>query len=138
MMRDKGYIGSVINSVELANRVRAIATAMHGDDASFIDVDPMPLLMLSLKSKDAWGNTQLAFVNTEGVGDAAEFDTVAVWFYYRNGDMATSVQVSVKLLASMATNETEDLSEWVRTFGARLDSNVRIWQNQMSKPVLTH
>ena len=134
MERTKGYTGQVLNEVELTKRVRTVLTATYGD----IDVsqaEAMPLLMIGLADKDGWGDGKVAFVNTEGVGEIADdYNLVDVWYFTSGWGQLNTIKVGRKLLVDMATEGEEDLAEWVRTFGARLDSNVRIWQGKMPKP----
>jgi hypothetical protein len=127
-------MGSVLDSAELTKRVQTVLIATYGD----IDVsqaEAMPLLMVGLADKDGWGDGKLAFINTEGVGEIADdYNLVDVWYYTSNWGQLNTIKVGRKLLVGMATDEKQDLAEWVRVFGSRLDSNVRIWQNKMPDP----
>lgn len=131
MDRTTGYMGQVLNDVELTSIVQAVLLATYGDiDVS--QVMPMPLLMVELADKDGWGDPKVAFINTEGVGAISDDYNLVDVYYYSNayGNMCV-IQVGRKRLASIATEGEQDLAEWVRTFGARLDSNVSNWQHKM-------
>ena len=134
MERTTGYMGQVLNDVELTKTVQAVLLATYKDiDVS--DVMPMPLLMVELAEKDGWGDRKVAFINTEGVGSiSGDYNLVDVYYYTNSyGDMSV-IQVGRNKLASLATEGEQDLAKWVREFGSRLDSNVSLWQGRMPKP----
>jgi hypothetical protein len=133
-MRINGYMGVELDDVELTKRVKAILLAMYGDvDVSSVSV--MPLLMVELAEKDNWGDTKLAFINTEGVGSIPnDYNRAEVYYFSNAYGMMNVIEVGRQVLEGMATEQTHDLAEWVRTFGARLDSNVSLWQRKMPKP----
>lgn len=131
-MRTMGYMGSVLNESELTKAVQAVVTAAYARDIDVSQIMPMPLLMVKLADKDGWGDPKVAFINTEGVGSVSNDYNLVDVYYYTNayGSMAV-IQIGRNALADMATEGEQDLAEWVREFGARLDSNVRIWQHKM-------
>ena len=134
MNRTTGYMGQVLNDVELTKLTRAVLLATYGDiDVS--QIAPMPLLMVELAKKDGWGDTRHAFINTEGVGSISnDYNLVDVWYDANTFGNFCVIQISRKMLASIATEGEQDLAEWVREFGARLDNNVSLWQGKMATP----
>ena len=40
--------------------------------------------------------------------------------------------ISVDTVKACLTDRTEDISDYIRTFGSRLDSNCYLWQSKMS------
>ena len=78
-----------------------------------------------------WSQTgpAIAVVNDEGVGGYESEDQVRVWFTYgKEGMFYHDVLVPVAdILGASEMPEEVDLADFIRTFGARLDSNHEIW-----------
>jgi len=135
MNRTTGYMGRKLNEAGLNERVKAVLVATYGEDLDVSNVEAMPLLMIGLADKDNWGDSGLAFINTEGVGSMVEDYNLVQVYYYTNGwGQLNSIGIGRNVLVKLATEGSEDLAEWVRSFGARLDSNVSLWQRRMHDP----
>lgn len=135
MNRTTGYMGRKLNEAGLNERVKAVLQATYGEDLDVSNVEAMPLLMIGLADKDNWGDAGLAFINTEGVGSMVEDYNLVQVYYYTNGwGQLNSIGIGRNVLVKLATEGPEDIAEWVRSFGARLDSNVSLWQRRMHQP----
>ena len=137
MSRTKGYIGEVVSGKKLAEHAKKIYNAQYLENEIDSDINVSDLLLIKLTKKDeVWGDNIYALVCDEGVGWEQQSRSLinvptnigAMGLY--NG----SVDMSVGLIKSCLTGETADISEFVRTFGSRLDSNVYLWQSQMLEP----
>ena len=131
MNRTTGYLGHGVNHGLLTNQVKALLAVTYGNTEKFGQIDPEPLLAIELNGKG-----QYAFVNHEGVGSSSDDnDKVELWVNTNNYAVMIPLELSATLLMSMVDEDDEhDLAEWVRTFGGRLDGNVRLWQNLMAVP----
>jgi len=93
----------------------------HGGAAK---IEPMDAVVV-------WSQASLAIavVNEEGVGAFEEEDHVRVWFTYgKEGMFYHDVLVPVNdILEARQITEEVDLADFIRTFGARLDSNHELW-----------
>ena len=84
--------------------------------------------------KNVFGDNKYALVCSEGVG--WEQDTYGCLEVPTNiGQMGLwngRVFISVDTVKSCLTDKTEDISDYIRVFGSRLDSNCSLWQSKMS------
>jgi hypothetical protein len=135
MNRTTGYMGRKLNEAGLNERVKVVLQATYGDDLDVSNVEAMPLLMIGLADKDNWGDSGLAFINTEGVGSMVEdYNLVQVYYYTSGWGQLNSIGIGRNVLVELATEGSEDIADWVRSFGSRLDSNVSLWQRRMHQP----
>ena len=132
--RKKGYTGQLIDGNKVAEIANQIYVLQYGKDATECKVDD--LLFITLEEKNTFGNEQYALVCTEGVGWVEDYygcievptniGSMGLW----NGRVFISVDEIKKCL----TEQTVDISEYIRTFGDRLDNNCDLWQSKMSVP----
>lgn len=137
MSRTKGYIGEVVSGEKLAEHAKKIYNAQYLENEIDNNIEVSDLLLIKLTKKDeVWGDNIYALVCDEGVGweqqdrSLINVPTNLGGFGLYNG----SVKMSVGLIKSCLTGETADISEFVRTFGSRLDNNVALWQDLMVEP----
>jgi hypothetical protein len=130
--RKKGYIGKILDGNKLAKIANDIYSIQY-NEPSVCEVDN--LLFVELEEKNVFGDPKYAVICTEGVGweqdeyGCLEIPTnigaLGLW----NG----RVFISVEKVKECLTEETQDVSDYIRTFGSRLDSNCYLWQSKMSK-----
>jgi hypothetical protein len=130
--RTKGYIGQIVDGKKLATIANDIYRLQYSNDFSECTVDN--LLLVTLEETNVFGDNKCALVCSEGVG--WEQDTYGCLEVPTNiGQMGLwngRVFISVETVKSCLTDKTEDISEYIRTFGHRLDSNCDLWQSKMS------
>ena len=129
--RTKGYVGNVLDGKKLATIATEIVKAQY-NNPSELTVDN--LLLIELEEKNVFGDPKYAVVCSEGVGweqdeyGCLEIPTnigaMGLW----NG----RVFISVEKVKACQTLFKEDISDYIRTFGSRLDSNCSLWQSKMS------
>jgi len=133
-MRDriKGYKGNKLDGKKLAKIANDIYRAQYSNDFSECTVDN--LLLIELEEKNVYGDPKYAVLCSEGVGweqdsyGCLEIPTnIGQW-----GSWNGRVFISVDTVKSCQTIFQEDVSEYIRTFGDRLDSNCSLWQSKMS------
>lgn len=133
-MRTKGKIGQIIDGKKLAVIANKIYDLQYSGEASKCEVDD--LLFITLEEKNVFGENKYALVCSEGVG--WEQDTYGCLEVPTNiGAMGLwngRVFISVETIKECLTDQTEDISEYIRTFGSRLDNNCSLWQSKMSDP----
>lgn len=130
--RKKGYIGKILDGNKLAKIANDIYSIQY-NEPSVCEVDN--LLFVELEEKNVFGDPKYAVICTEGVGweqdeyGCLEIPTnigaLGLW----NG----RVFISVEKVKECLTEETQDVSDYIRTFGSRLDSNCYLWQSKMAK-----
>jgi hypothetical protein len=129
--RSKGYIGQIVDGKKLATIANAIYELQY-TGASKCTVDN--LLLITLEEKNAYGDNKYALVCSEGVG--WEQDTYGCLEVPTNiGQMGLwngRVFISVETVKECLTDQTEDIADYIRVFGDRLDSNCSLWQSKMS------
>jgi hypothetical protein len=129
--RSKGYIGQIVDGKKLATIANAIYELQY-TGASKCTVDN--LLLITLEEKNVFGENKYALVCSEGVG--WEQDTYGCLEVPTNiGQMGLwngRVFISVETVKECLTDQTEDISDYIRVFGDRLDSNCSLWQSKMS------
>ena len=130
--RSKGYIGQIVDGKKLAVIANGIYNLQYSSDFSECTVDN--LLFVTLEEKNVFGDNKYALVCTEGVG--WEQDTYGCLEVPTNiGQMGLwngRVFISVDTVKECLTDQTADISEYIRTFGDRLDNNCWLWQSKMS------
>lgn len=129
--RTKGYMGNVLDGKKLADIANEIYRAQY-NQPSTCTVDN--LLLIELEEKNVFGDPKYAVVCSEGVGwEQDEYGCIEIptnigamglW----NG----RVFISVEKVKACQTIFQEDISDYIRTFGSRLDSNCYLWQSKMS------
>jgi hypothetical protein len=131
--RSKGYIGQIVDGKKLATIANAIYDLQY-TGASKCTVDD--LLLITLEEKNVFGDNKYALVCSEGVG--WEQDTYGCLEVPTNiGQMGLwngRVFISVDTVKECLTDQTEDISDYIRVFGDRLDNNCSLWQSKMSDP----
>ena len=133
-MRDriKGYEGKLIDGKKLAEIANGIYALQYSNDFSKCTVDD--LLFIELEEKNVFGDPKYALVCSEGVG--WEQDTYGCLEVPTNiGQMGLwngRVFISVDTVKSCLTDTVADISDYIRVFGDRLDSNCMLWQSKMS------
>ena len=129
--RSKGYIGQIVDGKKLSTIANAIYELQY-TGASKCTVDN--LLLITLEEKNVYGDNKYALVCSEGVG--WEQDTYGCLEVPTNiGQMGLwngRVFISVETVKECLTDQTEDISDYIRVFGDRLDSNCSLWQSKMS------
>jgi hypothetical protein len=132
--RMKGYVGQIVDGVKLAEIANGIYALQYSNDFSKCTVDN--LLFVTLEEKNVFGDNKYALVCSEGVG--WEQDTYGCLEVPTNiGQMGLwngRVFISVDTVKSCLTDKTADISDYIRTFGSRLDSNCMLWQSKMASP----
>ena len=129
--RSKGYIGQIVDGKKLATIANAIYELQY-TGASKCTVDN--LLLITLEEKNVYGDNKYALVCSEGVG--WEQDTYGCLEVPTNiGQMGLwngRVFISVETVKECLTDQTEDIADYIRVFGDRLDNNCSLWQSKMS------
>jgi hypothetical protein len=130
--RTKGYTGTIVDGKKLAEIANGIYNLQYSSDFSECTVDN--LLFIELEEKNVFGDPKYALVCSEGVG--WEQDTYGCLEVPTNiGQMGLwngRVFISVDTVKSCLTDKIEDISDYIRVFGSRLDSNCYLWQSKMS------
>ena len=130
--RTKGYIGRIVDGEKLAVIANGIYNLQYSSDFSECKIDS--LLFVELEEKNVFGDPKYALVCSEGVG--WEQDTYGCLEVPTNiGAMGLwngRVFISVDTVKECLTDQTEDISDYIRVFGDRLDNNCSLWQSKMS------
>lgn len=130
--RSKGYIGQIVDGKKLAVIANGIYNLQYSSNFSKCTVDN--LLFITLEEKNVFGDNKYALVCSEGVG--WEQDTYGCLEVPTNiGQMGLwngRVFISVDTVKECLTDQTEDISDYIRVFGDRLDNNCSLWQSKMS------
>jgi len=130
--RMKGYTGNVLDGKKLAEIANDIYRAQYSNDFSECTVDN--LLLIELEEKNVFGDPKYAVLCSEGVG--WEQDTYGCLEIPTNiGQMGLwngRVFISVDTVKSCQTIFKKEVSDYIRVFGSRLDSNCSLWQSKMS------
>ena len=130
--RMNGYVGTIVDGKKLAEIANGIYNLQYSSDFSECTVDN--LLFIELEEKNVFGDSKYALVCSEGVG--WEQDTYGCLEVPTNiGQMGLwngRVFISVDTVKSCLTDKTEDIADYIRVFGDRLDSNCSLWQSKMS------
>lgn len=134
--RTKGYMGNVLDGKKLAAIATEIVKAQY-NNPSELTVDN--LLLIELEEKNVFGDPKYAVVCSEGVGwEQDEYGCIEIptnigamglW----NG----RVFISVDKVKACQTIFQKDISDYIRVFGSRLDSNCSLWQSKMSVEPVT-
>ena len=129
--RKQGYMGNILDGEKLAKIANDILKLQYNDPS---DVTVDNLLLIELEEKNVFGDPKYAVVCSEGVGwEQDEYGCIEIptnvgamglW----NG----RVFISVDKVKSCQTIFKKDISEYIRTFGDRLDNNCNLWQSKMS------
>jgi hypothetical protein len=131
--RSKGYIGQIVDGKKLAVIANSIYNLQYSGSATECTVDS--LLLVTLEETNVFGDNKYALICSEGVG--WEQDTYGCLEVPTNiGQMGLwngRVFISVETVKECLTDKTEDISEYIRVFGDRLDSNCSLWQSKMLK-----
>jgi hypothetical protein len=131
--RTKGYVGQIVDGKKLATIANGIYALQYADPSK-CTVDN--LLLITLEEKNVYGDNKYALVCSEGVG--WEQDTYGCLEVPTNiGQMGLwngRVFISVDTVKECLTDQTEDIADYVRVFGDRLDNNCSLWQSKMSDP----
>lgn len=132
MSRTRGYEGKILNGEKLAEIANKIYALQYGDD--YIDCKVDNLLLIELEEKDVFGDHKYAVVCSEGVGwEQDEYGCIEI--PTNIGPMGLwngHVFISVKIIKQCMTANIEDISDYIRVFGDRLDRNCSLWQCKMS------
>jgi hypothetical protein len=130
--RSKGYIGQIVDGKKLAVIANDIYRLQYNNDFSECTVDN--LLFVTLDEKNVFGDNKYALICSEGVGweqdtyGCLEVPTNIGPMGYYNG----RVFISVETVKECLTDKEEDIADYIRVFGDRLDSNCSLWQSKMS------
>lgn len=129
--RTKGYMGNVLDGKKLAAIANKIVKAQY-NNPSKLTVDN--LLLIELEEKNVFGDSKYAVVCSEGVGwEQDEYGCIEI--PTNIGDMGLwngRVFISVDKVKACQTIFQKDISDYIRVFGDRLDSNCSLWQSKMS------
>lgn len=130
--RRKGYEGKLVDGKKLAEIANGIYALQYSSD--FIPCKVDSLLFIELEEKNVFDEPKYALVCSEGVGwEQDEYGCLEV--PTNIGPMGLwngRVFISVDTVKSCLTDKTEDISDYIRTFGDRLDRNCNLWQSKMS------
>jgi hypothetical protein len=130
--RTKGYEGKLVDGKKLAEIANGIYNLQYSSEFSECKVDS--LLFIELEEKNVYGDPKYALICSEGVGwEQDEYGCLEV--PTNIGPMGLwngRVFISVETVKSCLTDKTEDISDYIRTFGDRLDRNCNLWQSKMS------
>jgi len=132
--RRQGYVGQIVDGAKLAVIANAIYTLQYGGDFKRCTIDNF--LFITLSEKDNFGDPKVALVCNEGVGweqnsyGAISFPTNLGQMGQYSGEMVIGIDV----IKDCLTDRVMDISEYIRSFGSRLDRNCYLWQSQMSDP----
>lgn len=130
--RYKGYEGKIVDGKKLSVIANGIYALQYSNDFSPCTVDN--LLFVTLEEKNVYGDNKYALVCSEGVG--WEQDTFGCLEVPTNiGAMGLwngRVFISVDTVKECLTDQTEDIADYIRVFGDRLDNNCSLWQSKMS------
>ena len=130
--RKKGYIGQIVDGKKLADIANEIYDLQYSGGAAGCTVDN--LLLVVLEETNSYGDPKYALVCSEGVGweqdtyGCLEVPTNIGPMGYYNG----RVFISVETVKECLTDKEEDIADYIRVFGDRLDSNCSLWQSKMS------
>jgi hypothetical protein len=131
--RSKGYIGQIVDGKKLGVIANSIYNLQYSGSATECTVDS--LLLVTLEETNVFGDNKYALICSEGVG--WEQDTYGCLEVPTNiGQMGLwngRVFISVDTVKECLTDKTEDISDYIRVFGDRLDSNCSLWQSKMLK-----
>jgi hypothetical protein len=129
--RTQGYMGNVLDGKKLAKIANDILKLQY-NNPSTVTVDN--LLLIELEEKNVFGDPKYAVVCSEGVGwEQDEYGCIEI--PTNVGEMGLwngRVFISVDKVKSCQTIFQKDISEYIRTFGDRLDNNCSLWQSKMS------
>ena len=130
--RMKGYEGKLVDGKKLAEIANGIYALQYSND--FIPCKVDSLLFIELEEKNVFGDPKYALVCSEGVGwEQDEYGCLEV--PTNIGPMGLwngRVFISVDTVKSCLTDTVADISDYIRTFGDRLDRNCMLWQSKMS------
>ena len=130
--RMKGYEGKLVDGKKLAEIANGIYALQYSSD--FIPCKVDSLLFIELEEKNVFGDPKYALVCSEGVGwEQDEYGCLEV--PTNIGPMGLwngRVFISVDTVKSCLTDTVADISDYIRTFGDRLDRNCMLWQSKMS------
>ena len=130
--RRTGYKGNVLDGKKLAKIANDIYNIQYTGGASNCTVDN--LLLIELEEKNVFGDPKYAVLCSEGVGwEQDEYGCIEI--PTNIGQMGLwngRVFISVETVKACQTIFTKEVSEYIRTFGSRLDSNCSLWQSKMS------
>ena len=130
--RRTGYTGNVLDGKKLAKIANDIYNIQYTGGASNCTVDN--LLLIELEEKNVFGDPKYAVLCSEGVGwEQDEYGCIEI--PTNIGQMGLwngRVFISVETVKACQTIFTKEVSEYIRTFGSRLDSNCSLWQSKMS------
>ena len=132
--RAQGYVGKTIDGKKLADIANAIYKLQY-TEPSVCTMDDY--LVIELAEKDAFGDPKIALLCNEGVGWIQdEYSTIEVPTNIgQSGYMSGRVHISVEVIKTCMTDNTIEVSDFIRTFGDRLDANCSLWQSKMKEPV---
>lgn len=122
--RPTGALAQVIDPTRLLELGRTAYLTQHPDAApAALSHGPIPQMLLAIDE-----NTLHAVVNSEGVGAIIDNDTIDVFF---TADM-TRLPLAIPFdeIRTALTDETIDIADGIRTFGARLDNNHALWHRR--------
>lgn len=130
--RMKGYEGKLVDGKKLAEIANGIYALQYSSD--FIPCKVDSLLFVELEEKNVFGDPKYALICSEGVGwEQDEYGCLEV--PTNIGPMGLwngRVFISVDTVKSCLTDTVADISDYIRTFGDRLDRNCMLWQSKMS------
>jgi len=132
--RPTGTIAYLLNAEMIAHDVkhRLSATAQPLPcDSSACRIDILKQFTPFATALVFGTDKRWALVNTEGVGNFADdYDAKAsIYSWLQGGDNTALTPLGFDQVQSALTGESMDLSEFIRTFGNRLDSNHWGWHN---------
>ena len=107
----------------------AIYEAIYGEPSRF---SVMPQAIVAAWNPDAWGvgAVDVATICTEGVGEfLSDENTLGIWCTDKGRDF----HIPLALHRVPLTDDGVDFADFVRSFGARLESNWSLWEGRMAQ-----
>lgn len=122
--RPTGAIGHLLDPEALLLKGRdAYVRKFPAADPNHLRPGPLPQVIIAVDRGTP------AIVNSEGVGAiTTEKDDVAV--YFSNGLTIFPLTMTLSEIAYAITDETIDIADAIRSFGARLDANHHHWHSR--------
>jgi hypothetical protein len=135
--RSKGLLVHRLDSEKLLELGLNILRLQYGDLDQTASVEP--LVLVKTKDQSVWSvdpQPRLAVICGEGVGwqEDEKNGLVTFWVDFGHyGSHALAVKVHPRVIEACVTDETVDLADFIRTFGARLDSNFYTWKSAIGQ-----
>lgn len=116
--KDERVRGTILHKLDADKQIALIKQRFNNPDA---DIHAEPMLV-------AMGKSGIATICNEGVGWFADKEgKLPINYWGKNGNSGY-LDITPEELLPLISDETEDLADFVRAFGDRLETNFYIWQ----------